>query len=156
MSLNIVNILEERAVILNLDASDSEEVIRTLGQKLYEQGYVHETFSEAAIEREKSLPTGLPLMGNINAAIPHTDIVHVKKPGLAMATLAKPVTFHNMVSPDETVDVQFVVLMALDEAKAQVEMLQALAGLLQNPDTIEAVFQADSPEQVKGILAEAH
>jgi PTS system galactitol-specific IIA component len=156
MSLEIVNILEENAVLLNLEAENSDEVIRELAVQLYETGYVQDTFADAAIEREKTLPTGLPLMGDINAAIPHTDIVHVKKPGLGLATLKNPVTFNNMVSPDETVEVQFVVLMALDEAKAQVEMLQAIAGLLQNPDIIEAVFKAESPSEVKEILAKTN
>jgi len=156
MSQEIVNILEEKAVLLNLEVESSDEVIRELAEPLYQAGYVLESFADAAIEREKALPTGLPLMGNINAAIPHTDIVHVKKPGLGLATLKKPVTFNNMVSPDETVEVQFVVLMALDEAKAQVEMLQAIAGLLQNPDIIEAVFMAESPSKVKEILAESN
>ncbi|MBN1266105.1 MAG: PTS sugar transporter subunit IIA [Anaerolineales bacterium] len=153
MSINIGSLLEERAILLNLEAESSEEVIRKLSEKLYLAGYVQDTFAEAAIEREKSLPTGLPLMGNINAAIPHTDIVHVKKPGLAMATLKNPVSFHNMVSPDEIVDVQFIILLALDEAKAQVEMLQAIASLLQNPGVIEAVFQAQTPSDVKCILS---
>ncbi len=156
MSIDIVNILEDHAIILNLDAKNSSEVIHALAQKLYEKGYVYETFAKAAIERERSLPTGLPLMGDINAAIPHTDIVHVKKPGLAMATLENPVAFQNMISPDETVEVQFVVLMALDEAKAQVEMLQAIAQLLQHPSIIEAIFAATSPKEVKHLLSEVH
>lgn len=156
MSIDIVNILEDHAILLNLDATNSSEVIHALAQKLLEKGYVHETFAEAAIERERSLPTGLPLMGDINAAIPHTDIVHVKKPGLAMATLKNPVAFHNMISPEETVEVRFVVLMALDEAKAQVEMLQAIAQLLQHPSLIEALFAAVSSEEVKDLLSEVH
>jgi len=153
MGLEIVKLLENKAIMLNLKASTSDEVIKSLAKKLYKTGYVHKTFADAAIEREKSLPTGLPLMGNINAAIPHTDIVHVKRPGLALATLKEPVIFHNMISPEEDVEVRFVVLMALDEAKAQVEMLQAIAGILQHPDIIEAVFNARTPAEVKGILS---
>jgi PTS system galactitol-specific IIA component len=124
----ILELLERNAVRLDLGVSDAREVVSILGDELYEEGYVHESFVEAALSRESELPTGLPLAGEYNAAIPHTDIEHVKKPGLALATLTKPVLFQNMVNPEEGVEVHLVILMALDEAKAQVEMLQEIAG----------------------------
>ena len=138
----ILELLEPNAVKLGLEVSDASEVVSVLGDELYEAGYVLESFVEAALSRESELPTGLPLAGEYNAAIPHTDIEHVKKPGLALATLIKPVVFQNMVSPEEGVDVHLVILMALDEAKAQVEMLQEIAGVLQNARVIEKLMQA--------------
>jgi len=149
------NLLEKSAIVLNYQAKDAEDVITVLGNLLLEAGYTKSTFVEAALEREKSMPTGLPLGGEINAAIPHTDIEHVLKAGVAMATLTSPVIFHNMALPDETVPVNLVFLLALDKPKAQIEMLQEIAGVLQNPSLITELIQATDSENIIEILMKA-
>jgi PTS system galactitol-specific IIA component len=149
----LLELLEPKAVKLGLEAGDAREVVSILGEELFEAGYVLETFVEAALQRESELPTGLPLAGEYNAAIPHTDIEHVHKPGLALATLINPVVFHNMVSPEEEVPVQLVILMALDEPKAQVEMLQEIAGVLQDAEVINKIMNAQDFNQVRTALS---
>lgn len=69
-----------------------------------------------------------------------------------MATLAQPVIFQNMAVPDESVPVQLVFLLALDKPKAQIEMLQEIAGLLQQPDIVAGLTEADNFEEVKKLL----
>ncbi|MDA4633637.1 PTS sugar transporter subunit IIA, partial [Escherichia coli] len=69
----------------------------------------------AVLAREAALPTGLPLGLDNNVAIPHTDPEHVLKPGLAMATLCRPVAFCNMEDPEEKLQVSVVFLMALND-----------------------------------------
>ena len=44
-----------------------------------------------------------------------------------MATLTKPVVFMNMVSPEEPVEAQLVFVLALEQPKSQIEMLQEIA-----------------------------
>jgi galactitol PTS system EIIA component len=151
----ILQLLEPSAIKLHLDASDSQSVITTLGGLLYKAGYVKDSFPKAAWEREQHLPTGLPLSGDVNAAIPHTDVVHVNKPGLSMATLKKPVIFKNMVSPEESVPVQLVFVLALDQPKAQVEMLMEIAKVLQNPKTIESLMKSNNYQDVQSALSGA-
>ena len=145
-------LLVKSAIVLNYPAKDAEDVVTELGRCLFEAGYVRDSFVQAALERERSLPTGLPLLGGINAAIPHTDVEHVHKPGVAFATLAEPVTFSNMVLPDEEIPVSLVFLLALDQPKAQVEMLKQIAGVLQNPALIEALSKASDGEEVIDII----
>jgi PTS system galactitol-specific IIA component len=152
MTNSILQLLEPTAVKLHFPAENSKEVITSLGNLLQDAGYVRDSFVEAALEREKNLPTGLPISGNFNAAIPHTDVEHVIKPGLAMATLASPVSFMNMVDPEEAVPVQLVFLLALEQPKAQIEMLKDIAGVLQNPELIEELMKAESYEDVKTAL----
>ncbi len=148
MSKAIAKLLHPEGVLLNCEFSSSEEVIRAIGDKLFKAGYVKDTFVEAAIEREKTLPTGLPLGGGINAAIPHTEIEHVIKPALGMATLKNEVNFRNMVSPDELVPVRLVFLLALEQPKAQVEMLQEVAGVLQNSTLVSSLLEKSNYEEV--------
>jgi galactitol PTS system EIIA component len=144
MSKAIVELLHPEGVLLNCEFTTAEEVIEALGKKLFESGFVKDSFVKAAIERERTLPTGLPLGGGINAAIPHTEIEHVLKPALGMATLKNEVNFRNMVSPDELVPVRLVFLLALEQPKAQIEMLQEVAGVLQNPKLVSGLLELSS------------
>jgi PTS system galactitol-specific IIA component len=153
MKNKILELLEPSAVKLGIKVKDSREVVTILGELLFEKGYVQNTFVAAALSRESELPTGLPLGGEYNAAIPHTDIVHVIKPGLAMATMTSPVTFQNMVDPEEAVPVNLVILMALEKAKTQVEMLQEIAGVLQNEDVINRLMEAQTYDDVQAALS---
>ena len=148
MSKKMLELIVPNAVCLQMDAKDSTEVIQTLGEKLLTAGFVKDSFVAAALSRESELPTGLPLGAAYNAAIPHTDVEHVIQPALAIATLKTPVAFRNMVDPDDNVQVQLVILMALDQPKAQVEMLQEIATVLQDSATIEGLVQASSVEEV--------
>jgi len=146
------NLLVKSAIMLNYQAQDAKDVISKLGKRLLEAGYVKATFVDAAITREKSMPTGLPLSSDVNAAIPHTDVDHVVKAGVAMATLTLPITFQNMAQPEESVAVRLVFLLALDQPKAQIEMLQEIARVLQNPKLIITLMQAHTPEEVIDII----
>lgn len=153
MSQKLLKLLDSDAVCLKMDARDAADVIENLGIRLFIDGYVKDTFVDAAIAREKKLPTGLPLGGEINAAIPHTDVIHVLKPGVALATLKRPVVFKNMIQPDEDVSVRLVFLLSLEQPKSQIEMLQEIAGVLQRPETVEKLITANSFEEVQAALA---
>jgi galactitol PTS system EIIA component len=153
--MNILDFLVPTSVALQYSAVDSKDVITHLGNLLFDAGYVRESFVDAALDRESRLPTGLPLSGDVNAAIPHTEVEHVLKPGLAMATLSVPVTFQNMVAPDEVVPCQLVFVMALDQPKAQIEMLQEIAGVLQNPSLIQDLMSARAFEDIRSALSKS-
>ncbi len=146
------NLLVRSAILLNYPAKAAEDIVTALGEQLFEAGYVKGTFIEAALTREKSMPTGLPLNGSVNAAIPHTDVEHVVKAGVAMATLTNPIQFQNMAQPDEAVDVRLVFLLALDKPKAQIEMLQEIASILQNPKLINSLMKANTANEVIEII----
>lgn len=153
MSDKLLKLLDQDAICLNMDAKNAEDAIENLGIRLYIDGYVRDTFVDAALAREKKLPTGLPLGGEINAAIPHTDIIHVLKPGVAMATLKRPVIFKNMVQPEEDVSVRLVFLLSLEHPHSQIEMLQEIAGVLQKPEIVEKLMAANSFEDVQAALS---
>ena len=69
-----------------------------------------------------------------------------------MATLREPVVFRNMVDPDEEVPVQLVFMLALDRPKAQIEVLQQVANLLQSPDVVAGLMAARTKEEVLALL----
>ena len=146
--MNIKDYLEKDAIIIGLKAENSEEVIRALGGRLFKLGYVKDDFVEATLKREREMPTGLPLGGESNAAIPHVDIEYVNQSSLALATLASPVVFYNMVDNDEEVPCQLVIMLALDQPKSQIEMLQKVAEIFQTPGLVEKIIAAKSVEEI--------
>ena len=152
-SMNIKDFLDKDSIILDLDVSSSEEVIRILGGKLRDLGYVKDNFVEAALEREANLPTGLPLGGEFNAAIPHVDIEYVNKSALGLATLKKEVVFYNMVEDDVEVPCKLVIMLALDQPKSQIEILQSVAAVLQDPEIISKLVSAKTTDEIFSILS---
>lgn len=138
-------------IITQLEVMDSQEIIQALGDKLLTFGYVKESYVPAVIKREGIFPTGLPL-GDINVAIPHTDVEHVNNPAIAMATLARPVFFGNMGDPGEMLEVSIVFLLAMKEPHAQVNLLQNLVETFQNPEVLEFLLKAQDPKEIEKIM----
>ncbi|SCY22131.1 PTS sugar transporter subunit IIA [Microvirga guangxiensis] len=146
MAVDFRSILSPQAMCLGVSAQSADEVIALLGERLIAMGKVKANYTAALIERERTMPTGLPL-GAINVAVPHSDPVHVIAPAIALATLTEPVSFGSMDDPDEKLPVQIVVALALNDKDAQIEMLQAVAGFIQNPGALSALLSARTPEE---------
>jgi galactitol PTS system EIIA component len=152
--MRISDFLKPEAIALQLAAQSSEEVIKLMGAQLLALGSVKDDFVAATLKREAEMPTGLPLGGTINAAIPHVDIEFVNRPALALATLKTPVLFQNMVDAEEAVPVQLVIMLALDQPKSQIEMLQRVSSILQQPELILQLMAAQRPDDVLRLLSE--
>jgi len=148
----VLDFLKREAICTQVEAKTSDDVIRLLGGKLQALGYVKDSFIEATLQREANMPTGLPLGGEFNAALPHVDIEYVNKPALALASLTEPVVFHNMVDADEEIPVRLVIMLALDQAKSQITMLQEVSLIFQQPEIVRQLTEATSPEQVLSVL----
>ncbi len=151
--MKIRDYINKDSVMLGLEVNSAEDVIRLLGGKLRTLGYVKEDFIKAALERELNMPTGLPLGGEYNAAIPHVDIEYVNQSALGLATLKNEVVFKNMIDHNEDVPCKLVLMLALDQPKSQIEMLQSVAALLQDADTVSKLVSAKTSDEVFSILA---
>ena len=149
----LLELLVPNAIDLNYPARDADDVIRHLAEALLSAHYVRQTFAEAALAREAEMPTGLMLTGGIHAAIPHTDVEHVIKPAVGLATLPKPVIFRHMIDPDEEVPVRLVFLLALEQPKSQIAMLQEVAEILQDPQLVMQLVNASSVAMIREVLA---
>jgi PTS system galactitol-specific IIA component len=151
--MKISEFFNNELVVTNFDAKCKEDVFDVLYKKLYENGFVKESYLEAIKKREKNFPTGLQL-NRYNVAIPHTDPEHVVKPAIAVATLKNPVIFKNMANPLEDVEVSLVFMIALNEAHSQVEMLQQLVQLIQNDNLLEKIIRANGGGEIINLIVE--
>jgi len=149
---SILQHLDPEAICLGVEATSGREVISLLAGRLAALGRVRESFADAVLAREASMPTGLPLGGDLNIAVPHTDPEHVVTPSLALATLVRPVNFGSMDDPDEQIPVGVVMMLALADKNAQIDMLREVAELIQRPGALAALAAATSPDEIFAVL----
>lgn len=142
----VLNLFPED-ILLNIDAESCQEVLHLVSTHLFGEGKVKQSYEEHLIDREREYPTGLAL-GDINVAIPHTDYQYANTTQLLVATLKKPVEWHNMEDSDESIPVSVVFLSVFDKPEHQLEALQKIMGVLQNQELVAQIADADSAQQV--------
>ena len=134
-------------VQVRLEAGSMEEVINRLAGVLVAQGYVKPSYAQSALERESSCPTGLPTPG-LGTAIPHGGVEHALKPGIAIATLARPVAFGQLGDPGRTVPISIVFMLSVTQPEAQVYLLQALVDVYKEETSLRQLYAATRPEEI--------
>lgn len=134
-------------IVHNLEAENYEDAIRKVGAKLYDAGFVKDTYIAATLGRELEYPTGLQLE-NVAIAMPHTDAVHVNRPAVCIARLKHPVTFAHMGDPDTKVEAEIMFMMAIQNPDEQIDTLQKVLGVFQNPDVVAAFCNAKSEDEL--------
>jgi len=139
-------------VLLHMEAETSNEIIQNLGALMLSKGYVKDSYIEAVLERERNLPTGLPI-GDFCVAIPHTDSGHVNQSNIAITTLKKPSVFHSMVNPEEKLNVEVVFLLAVKDPNLQIQLLKNLMSVFQNKELLIKVRDASSKEEISELLS---
>lgn len=149
-----MNIMEQatfRELILrDVVAQDAQDAIRQVGQAFLNAGFVHDTYIDAVASRETTYPTGLQLE-EIAVAMPHTDPQHVKRPGVCIAQLAKPVTFEHMGDPDTKVEAEIIFMMAIQNPDEQVELLQKVLSVFQQPEVVAAFRAAKDEDELFAV-----
>jgi len=140
-------------ILVSEEAVSRKELLNKLSRLLHSKGYVKSSFEEAVIQREDQYPTGLQTRIT-GVAIPHADSEHVEKSALAVATLKHPVQFRAMDNPDNIIDVNIVIMMAIKKSEDQVLMLQQLMGVLQNDAALKKILNATEAEAIHDTLKE--
>lgn len=146
--------LDAACVQLNIQAEDWQNAIRKACQPLIENGYVKPGYPEDVIERELQWPTGLPTIP-VAVAIPHAlKPDNVVKAQVAACRLTGPVKFtQSGGSPDdEQVNVGLVFILALKDAKAQLNLLQKLMIAISDEKMLGGLLNASTSEEFSNIF----
>jgi len=141
----------ENQIFTNLSFKNSKEALDFLAEQLIQQGCVEKGYKQAIIEREKEYPTGLSSPG-VNIAIPHADYQLVKKATVIVGILKDPVVFHSMEDVEKQLDVQIIMMMAIDEPHGQLNMLQKVVSIIQNENLTHQLVSCRSSEEAKKQL----
>ena len=133
-----------------LVATTKDEAINVLGNLLFKNGYVKESFVPAVVAREQEFATGLPT-SEIGVAIPHTDAHHVIKQAIAVGVLPSPVDFCEMGDPeDHPVSVRLIFMLAVPDKNKVMTVLQQVIAIVQNKDFLKELITTTD----RGLLAE--
>ncbi|NVO89582.1 PTS sugar transporter subunit IIA [Lactobacillus rhamnosus] len=141
----------EEIMTLHSDAPDAATIITKLAHQLEAKDLVTERFLPHVLAREEKYPTGLAA-GPIGVAIPHTDSIYVKESQIAFASLAKPISFKNMVDLEQNVPVSLVFMIAMSSPHEQTALLSNLMNMFQDQQTLQQLNQSDTKKQVIDIL----
>jgi galactitol PTS system EIIA component len=145
-------VIEENIIARKLRFENSTDVIREMGTRLKKAGLVNDQFIDAVIKREKDYPTGLPT--KIPVSLCHTDPQYVLKSFLTLATLEKPVVFHEMGNPTAIQNVRIVFVLGVKEKNEHVSVLKNIMNLLRNENLLQSIYDSKSTSEIKEILIE--
>jgi len=134
-------------VFVQMAAETADEVVGRLSDIFIVQGYVKPSYKRSALEREETCPTGLPTPG-LGTAIPHGGVEHTLKPGIAIATLTRPVEFGELGNPTNRVKVSIVFLLSVTQPEVQVYLLQAIMNVYKDEASLRRLYAATDPEDI--------
>ena len=84
--------------------------------------------------------------------MPHCDVEHVVSGAICVGVLKSPVAWGRMDAPEETCEVSLVVMLALNEAHAHLEMLQKVVGLIQDQDLMGRIVASSTPAEAYELI----
>ncbi|MGE5590103.1 MAG: PTS sugar transporter subunit IIA [Bacillota bacterium] len=151
LPLRLADLIRPEYLRVMDSAADRESAVRVLADALLANGAVHPDFGIRVLEREREFPTGLPTPG-VKVALPHTDAQWVNESAVAVGILHRPVTFHVMGDPSNTVDVQVIFLLAIQQQDKQAEMLSQVVELVQDVAFLEGLVAASSGGQAYQLI----
>ena len=154
-----LNQLFSKDLVFCLHADNQEDLFNQVASLLEERKIVASTYRSALLERGKSFPTGLD-MGFLgkdlpNVAIPHTDIVHNLTENVVGVRLDQPVTFHNMIAPDQEVEVSLLFFIINNSSSSQTNILAQLMDFFTSNGNLEALSKLDSEEKLYDYITES-
>lgn len=144
--MDLQQMTKETLVLLDLNCTSKEEVIKSLVNKLYEEKYItsEDEFYKSVMEREEHSPTGL----EAGLAIPHGKSKAVKKAAFAVARLSNKLK--DWESVDESNEVDLVFLLAIPEAEAgstHLKLLSELSTALMDMEFVNKIRNAKSSKE---------
>lgn len=144
--------LQEPLIMLDIDASTKDDVMKKMGSVLIEQGYAKDTYVDSLINREMEFPTGLDVDG-VGIAIPHTDVSQVNRPATAIGVLRKPVKFIQMGTDDE-VETSIVFMLSVVDPNAHLAQLQRIISIIQDANVLNRLLEVKDKDSIIEVIKE--
>lgn len=131
-------ILKKENILTNCKPAPKVEIIKKLGQILYEDGCIEKEYIQGMIDKEGVFNTNI---GN-SIAIPHgieSSKVYVKKAGIAIMTIPEGTDWGS----DEPVR---IVIAIAGDGDVHIDILGRIAEVLSDPDDVEKVVNSNADE----------
>lgn len=136
---NLKKFLHSEISILRCDLKTREEVINLLGSRMVSEGYTDKEFIESVFERERLSETAI---GNL-IAVPHAHEGHIKKQGIGIMTLKKPIDWG-----DEKVQIVFMLSLDATSKDYIKEIFNDVFELTKDNKTVESIIKAQKYTEI--------
>lgn len=149
--MKIKELMLQDAMIMDLKATDKQGAIDEMVQKMYDVGRITDikTYKDGILAREAQTSTGL----GDGIAMPHTKNKAVKEATVLFAKSSAGVDYQAL---DGQPTYLFFMIAAPEGANdTHLQALAALSRLLINPDFVEKLKGATTPEQVQQLFTDA-
>lgn len=145
-SLSLNAVLDRNTIMTNVEADRKDEVIATLSQRLYEQGYISsvDEFVQAVNQREREGATGI----GQHVAIPHGRSDTVTRNGVAIAVLNHEIEWESLDDTGAKVVVLLTVGAGGQGSQDHLKMLSLFARKLGKDEVIEGLLKANTIDDV--------
>ncbi|QCQ03222.1 PTS fructose transporter subunit IIC [Ligilactobacillus animalis] len=149
--MDIRDLLMTDLMIMDLKATTKNEVIDEMVHNLFVKGIIddEELYKKDILKREAESSTG---MGE-GIAIPHAHDRAVKKPAVMFARSVNGVDYQSM--DGQPAHLFFMIAAPEGGDNTHLQALAALSQVLMNPDVVNALKAADTPQKVQDIFAKA-
>lgn len=149
--MDIRDLLMTDLMIMDLKATTKNEVIDEMVHNLFVKGIIddEELYKKDILKREAESSTG---MGE-GIAIPHAHNTAVKKPAVMFARSINGVDYQSM--DGQPAHLFFMIAAPEGGDNTHLQALAALSQVLMNPDVVNALKAADTPQKVQDIFAKA-
>ncbi|MEL7609091.1 MAG: PTS sugar transporter subunit IIA [Bacillota bacterium] len=148
------DLIDEDLIFMDMEAKDSDSLLRRLSEAAQEKGYVRKGYADAVLEREQQYPTALPTE-ILRVAIPHaTDRDQVIRSVIVVAMLKEPVLFKEMGDGVREIPVDAVFMLAVCGSKEQLTVLQKIVGMFSDREVMTAVKNVGNKAELIGVLKE--
>lgn len=149
--MQINDLLRKDLMILDLQAIEKEAAIDEMIERLAEKDIISdkETYKEGIMQREAQTSTGL----GDGVAMPHSKNKAVKEPAVLFAKSSKGVDYESL----DGQPTHYLFMIAAPEGgnDLHLQVLASLSRKLVNPEVLEQLGQATTPEDVQTIFAES-
>lgn len=147
-------VLDEAAVLPHLVAASWEDAIGQLGARMCEVGFTEAVYTQNVIEREREFPTALQF-ASAAIALPHGEAEHVWVSSMAIGRCERPVAFHAMDDASKLLDVQLIVMLAVNDPEAHLGVLAKLFEVLADPSFVDGVLAMDTADGIATAFKDA-
>ena len=141
-------VIEARNIKLNVDASDWRDSMIKSGQLLVDSDYITKDYIDLTIKCVEENGPYIVIIPGLALSHSRPD-VSVKKTGLSLITLSKPVCFNCDNDP-----VDIVLTLAATDDTSPLQKLQSMAEFISDEENIEFIKNAKSAEEVAKAINE--
>jgi len=146
--MSLSDFLPDGAIVTQAQANDWREAVEFAGAALVVQGVATEAYTADMIKTVEDLGPYIVLAPGF--ALAHArPSSSVLKNGISWVSLAKPVPFGNVANDP----VSLVIGLAALNHDDHLDIMAALAELLQDGDTLTTAIGAKTPQEVRETLA---